>query len=88
MDVIRGKNAVKMYGNVEITEQLTAKNLVIDGEVVINGKPLGDITNTPTNELYIGNPENDGCWKVSLENNELLFSHKVDGAWVIKQAMA
>lgn len=87
MDVSRKKNTVKMMGNLEVKEQIKAKDLLVEGKLIVNGKNLAS-EKEPVNHFYIGNPELDGCWKLENNNSLLTFSQKVAGEWVEKQMMS
>lgn len=82
MDVSRTKNTTKMMGNLEVNQ-----DLVVTGKLVVNGKILGT-DEKPVNKFYIGDPDVDGCWRLDLQESELVFSQKVDGDWVPKQSMS
>jgi hypothetical protein len=87
MDVSRKKNTVKMMGNLEVKEQVTAANIVVNGSLMVNGKNITADKNY-SNELHIGNPNEDGCWKLTNVDGELLFSQRSDGKWEEKQMMS
>lgn len=97
MDVVRKNNTVKMTGNLEVKEQVTANNLevkeqvvannlVVNGMLTVNGKQLGG--DGPTNQVYVGDQTIDGSWKLELVDNELVFSQKNGTEWVVKQTLS
>jgi hypothetical protein len=83
MDVSRAKNTVTMKGNLAVDQ-----DLVVSGNLTVNGKTIGADNNKPVNQLCIGDPNVDGCWKLELDEGELMFSQKVEGEWVVKQSMS
>jgi hypothetical protein len=86
MDVVRKNNTVKMTGNLEVKEQVTANNLTVNGVLTVNGKQLG--LEAPTNQVYIGDQNADGSWKLELVDGELVFSQKNGTEWVVKQTLS
>jgi hypothetical protein len=88
MDVVRKTNTVKMAGSLEVKDQITVADITVSGNLIVNGKQIGVDDGAPTNEVFIGNPDVDGSWKLELVNNELVFSQRDQGQWTVKQTMS
>ena len=85
MDISQKNNITKMMGNLDVKDTISTNNLNVKGELLVNGESLKkDYSNT----IHLGNPENNGSWKIELtEENQLLFSKKVNNEWVVNQSM-
>ena len=88
MEVSQKSNTVRMMGNLDVKDQVTTTNMVVTGNLTVNGKVIDGLEEKNTKVIHLGDPHENGCWKIELENDELIFSHKIEGEWVVKQVMS
>lgn len=92
----KGKSQVSMPGSLNVSGDLSSKNIkvsenaVIEGDLVVNGKISGNISIEKSNDTFInlGQPDTEGSWRLRVDNDGYLNIEKFEeGEWTLKQSI-
>ena len=90
----RGNSEVTMPGNLNVKAVKAkainvAEDAVIEGDLIVKGKVLNEVS-SPKHEkvFHLGNPDEDGCWKLYVDDEGLLcFERREGDTWILKQSL-